>query len=205
MDAPSRAHRLSEHNDCVQTDLRGGLARQQDPTHIMTWGYTRAWTVAVRCISRTFAAPSGFLDKGKTRGAVRVLAGLVTATHAVLEGRLEHHSPAEAAKGQQQDSPHGVTAWRYKQILVSCGVSCPAKASSCTVPKKGPQMLSNSILLRQASSKRVSGQMGGGGRRPRKHCGESPRVPPSGASRPRAQNGEGSAAPPLSQGARGTF
>ena len=66
-------------------------------------------------------------------------------------------------------------------------------APSCDLP---PELLGK-LVHRSRSLKRVSGQMGGGGRRPRKYCGASPRVPPSGASRPRAQNGQGSAAPPL--------
>ena len=53
------------------------------------------------------------------------------------------------------------------------------------------------LVLRSRSLKRVSGQMGGGGRQPRKPCGASHMVPPSEGPRPRAKNGQGSAAPPL--------
>ena len=53
------------------------------------------------------------------------------------------------------------------------------------------------LVLRSRSLKRVSGQMGGGGRQPRKPCGASHMVPPSEGPRPRAKNGQGPAAPPL--------
>ena len=53
------------------------------------------------------------------------------------------------------------------------------------------------LVLRSRSLKRVSGQMGGGRRQPRKPCGASQMVPPSGGPRPRAKNGQGPAAPPL--------
>jgi len=60
------------------------------------------------------------------------------------------------------------------------------------------------LVLRSRSLKRVSGQMGGGGRQPRKPCGASNMVPPSEGPRPRAKNGQGAAAPPLQARPLGT-
>jgi hypothetical protein len=103
--------------------------------------------------------------------------------------RRTHRSPNLARRAT------GASASEHMQTE-GLGVEYPADHSSCAddpvrfYPEGSSLLFLCKLVLRSRSLKRVSGQMGGGGRQPRKPCGASHMAPPSEGPRPRAKNGQ---------------